>query len=149
MQERYREFLIRDWRPADRQAVACLVETVLAEFGLGFEAEGADGDAIQIEAAYWEAGGEFWVVERDGQLVGSGGYHPCPRGQGAVELRKMFLLPEVRGRGLGRTLLRSLEAAAARRGFSEVWLETASVLKGAIALYERSGYVPSTGADAN
>lgn len=147
MQEHYREFVIRAWQPADRQAVARLVEQVLTEFGLGFEPEGTDRDAVQVEAAYWDTGGEFWVVEHQSHIVGSGGYHPCARGEGAVELRKMFLLPEVRHQGLGRRLLRSLEASAAQRGFSELWLETASVLKGAIALYEGSGYLPSTGVE--
>ncbi len=147
MQQRYRGFVIRDWRPSDRRPVAALVEAVLKEFDLGFEADGADHDAVQVEAAYWETGGEFWVVEQADRVVGSGGYHPCSRGEQAVELRKMFLLPEARGQGVGRLLLQSLESAAAQRGFSEVWLETATVLQRALALYERSGYTLAAGVE--
>ncbi|MGF1535886.1 MAG: GNAT family N-acetyltransferase [Elainellaceae cyanobacterium] len=147
MKARYRDFLVRDWQPADRIPVGRLAETVLAEFGLDFEPEGADRDALQVEAAYWETGGEFWVVEREGRVLGSGGYHPYSRDGNVAELRKMFLYPEVRGQGLGRFLLRSLEAAAAHRGFLTMRLETATALKGAIALYEGSGYVLSTGVE--
>lgn len=147
MEQRYREFLIREWQPSDRPAVSDLVRTVLAEYGLGFEPEATDRDAIQVEDAYWKTGGAFWVIEREGQIVGSGGYHPSHRGEHAVELRKMFILADHRGKGLGRWLLQALERSAVEKGFGEMWLETASVLKDAIRLYERNGYQPSTGVE--
>ncbi|MEB3357589.1 MAG: GNAT family N-acetyltransferase [Synechococcales bacterium] len=136
----YRDFIIRPWEPRDRSAVSDLVRTVLTEYGLGFEPDQTDRDALQVEEAYWRTGGEFWVVEHQGKIVGSGGFHPTHLGSGGVELRKMFLLPEVRGLGLGRYLLKNLEVAAARRGFQQMWLETATVLKEAVRLYEQSGY---------
>lgn len=147
MQMVYRQFTIRDWQPGDREAVAQLLSAVLAEFGLSFDPDGADRDAVQVEAAYQSAGGAFWVVEQAGRVVGSGGYYPCDRGDQAVELRKMYLRPEVRGQGLGRFLLGALEQAAQQQGFTEMWLETANSLKGAIALYEKSGYSPGTGVE--
>jgi putative acetyltransferase len=143
----YRDFLIRDWQPGDRHSVGALVKTVLAEYGMGFEPEGTDQDAIQVEDAYWKTGGTFWVVEHQGAIVGSGGYHPCHRAEKAVELRKMFILPDCRRQGLGRFLLTELEKSAAANGFKEMWLETATVLKEAVILYERSGYQPSTGVE--
>lgn len=59
----------------------------------------------------------------------------------------MYLLPEVRGRGLGRFLLQTLEQAIAAGGFQEIWIETASVLVEAVKLYERSGYRAATGVE--
>jgi len=147
MHELHQDILIRDWQPDDRQRVSQLVRDAFGEFGLAFEPDGADYDAIRVEEAYWKTGGEFWVVEQAGRLVGCGGYHPCHRGERAVELRKMVLSPGARGRGLGRTLLQMLESAAAQRGFLEVWLETATVLQQAIALYESSGYSLTTGVE--
>jgi putative acetyltransferase len=55
----------------------------------------------------------------------------------------MYLLPEVRGQGLGRYLLRLLEQTIAARGFEQIWIETSSRLKEAVNLYEDSGYEPS------
>jgi putative acetyltransferase len=68
--------------------------------------------------------------------VGTAGYRPTSRGDRAVELRKMYLLPQARGQGLGRYLLNTMEAAIGQRGFTDIWLETASVLKEAVGLYE-------------
>jgi putative acetyltransferase len=152
MQACYKDFLIRDWQPRDREAAAALIAQVLAEYGLApcglaSEAGGADWDVLNVEAAYWETGGEFWVVEQRGQLVGTGGYYPIQRGQRAVELRKMYLKLEARGQGLGRYLLQNLEQAIGQKGFSQIWLETATVLKEAVKLYEASGYQISSGAE--
>lgn len=141
------DFLIRDWQPSDRQAAAELIDAVLTEYGLATEPTGADQDVLQVETAYWATGGEFWVVERQQQLVGTGGYYPIARGHKAVEIRKMYLLPEVRGQGLGKYLLQALEQAVTAKGFEQIWIETASVLQTAVKLYESSGYQPSSGVE--
>lgn len=152
MRSSYHDFLIRDWQPLDRQPAAALIASVLQEYGLGCEPDGADRDVLRVEAAYWATGGEFWVVEQDRQLVGTAGYYPVTRGNQpveicAVEIRKMYLLPEVRGQGLGRYLLQTLEATIAAKGFKQIWVETATVLKAAVILYERNGYLPATGVE--
>jgi putative acetyltransferase len=68
----------------------------------------------------------------------------------------MYLLPSVRGLGLGKYLLQELEAAIARsaapeanasRGFQQIWIETASVLTEAVKLYESNGYQRATGVE--
>jgi putative acetyltransferase len=56
------------------------------------------------------------------------------------EIRKMYLAPGARGKGLGRRLLEHALGKAKILGFSRVELETASVLKETIALYESYGF---------
>lgn len=143
----YKDFLIRDWKESDRTAAASVIEKVLQEYGLSWDATGADKDVLTVESAYLEKNGEFWVVERQEQIVGTAAYYPVARGEKAVEIRKMYLLPEVRGMGLGKHLLSLLETKIAAKGFQEIWLETASVLKEAVILYEKSGYSPATGVE--
>lgn len=143
----YRDYLIRPWQASDRHPAAAIIRSVLADYGLGWEPTGADRDVLEVESCYQQRGGEFWVIERQGHLVGTGAYYPIDRGQNAVEIRKMYLLPQVRQQGLGRFLLGQLEAAIASRGFSQVWIETASVLQEAVQLYESSGYQPATGVE--
>ncbi|MGD1896011.1 MAG: GNAT family N-acetyltransferase [Phormidesmis sp.] len=146
----FKDFLIRDWVVRDRDAAVAVVKTVLEEYGLGWESGccgGSDQDVVDVEKYYQQACGEFWVVEHHGKVVGTGGYLPISRGQNAVEIRKMYLLPAARGQGLGRFLLSQLELAAARSGFAEVWLETATVLKEAVALYEKNGYQAVSGVE--
>jgi putative acetyltransferase len=140
-------YLIRSWQPGDRDAAVALIAQVLTEYGLTCEPNDSDRDAHEVEACYWETGGEFWVIETEGVLVGTAGYRPTSRGDHAVELRKMYLLPQARGQGLGRYLLETLEYAIQQRGVNEIWLETASALKEAVGLYETSGYEPASGVE--
>jgi len=143
----YRDFLIRDWQNGDRAAAAEVIGSVLAEYGLGWEPAGADRDVLEVEECYLSTGGEFWVIEHQGELVGTGGYYPVLRGEKAVEIRKMYLLPVARRRGLGKFLLQQLEQAIAAKGFQQIWIETASVLIEALKLYETNGYQPATGVE--
>jgi putative acetyltransferase len=147
MQVIYQDYLIRDWQESDRTSAASVIEQVLQEYGLSWEASGADKDVLEVETFYLSVGGEFWVVEHQGQIVGTGAYYPTIRGDRAVEIRKMYLLPNVRGKGLGKFLLTQLEETITAKGFQEIWLETASVLKEAILLYEKNGYQRTTGVD--
>lgn len=143
----YKDFVIRAWEPRDRQEAAAIIRDALAEYGLPWEPTGADRDVLEVEASYTAVGGEFWVIEQQGQLVGTGAYYPVERGENAVEIRKMYLSPAARGKGLGKYLLQQLENAIADRGFQEIWIETASVLQEAVKLYESSGYQPATGVE--
>ncbi|TAD80727.1 MAG: GNAT family N-acetyltransferase [Oscillatoriales cyanobacterium] len=147
MQQQFNGYEVRDWQPGDRQAAADLIRDVLAEYGLGWEPIGADYDVLEVERCYQDVGGEFWVVMQGDRLVGTAAYYPIQRGDRAVEIREMYLLPEARGRGLGRWLLQQLETAAADHGFYMAWIETGTVLQAAVQLYETSGYQPATGVE--
>ncbi|MBE9205997.1 GNAT family N-acetyltransferase [Nostoc sp. LEGE 06077] len=147
MREYYRDFLIRNWEKGDRTRAASVISYVLSEYGLGWEPNGADRDVLQVEECYLATGGEFWVIEHQSQIVGTGAYYPITRGEKAVEIRKMYLLPSVRGIGLGKYLLQQLEAEIATRGFQQIWIETASILVEAVKLYESSGYQSETGVE--
>ncbi len=147
MQVLFQDFLIRPWKPGDRNAAAEVIGTVLAEYGLGWEPEGADRDVLEVETFYLATGGEFWVIAEVDQVIATAAFRPIERGINAVEIRKMYLLPQVRGQGLGYFLLQQLERAIAAKGYQQIWLETASVLKEAVKLYERNGYVQATGVE--
>ncbi|MBD1912185.1 MULTISPECIES: GNAT family N-acetyltransferase [unclassified Leptolyngbya] len=139
----YQNFLIRDWEPGDRQTAFDLIATVLKECGLDSQPHLADWDVWNVEQAYQATGGQFWVVEQEGRMVGTAAFYPVERGEKAVEIRKMYLVPEARGLGLGRFLLGELETVIAHLGYTQIWIETASVLKEAVRLYEGHGYLPS------
>lgn len=145
----YRQFLIRDWQPQDRNFAAAVIRDVLQEYNLPWQPESADQDVLEVETAYLKMGGEFWVVEQQDKIVGTAAYYPITRGEKAVEIRKMYLLPTVRRVGLGKYLLHQLEATIATQGFQEIWIETASVLPEAIKLYETNGYQPATGVETD
>ena len=103
---RFAGYTVARWMPVHRQPVVDIVQSCLESYGLRFESEGADRDAIEVERFYHrDARGEFWVVlDEGGKVVGSIGYHKLDDQQ-TVEIRKMYLLPEARGKKLGRKLL--------------------------------------------
>lgn len=62
-------------------------------------------------------------------------------GEGAAEIKRMYVRPEDRGRGLSRRLLEALEREALRSGFDHVRLETGERQPEAMGLYRSAGYV--------
>jgi putative acetyltransferase len=125
----------------DGERVRALVFGVLAEFGLPPDPSTTDADLNDIEASYLTRGGVFELFEdAGGNLIGTVGLYPLEAE--TCELRKMYLLPEARGRGLGRYVLERAVGHARRLGFKRVVLETASVLDAARRLYTRFGFQP-------
>ncbi len=134
-------YAIRPATRADEPAIRALVEAVLREYGLAPDPAGIDADLADLEAGYFSRGGAFDVViASEGRLAGCCGV--CPIDAQAGELRKMYLAPSARGHGLGSRLLARALAFARGRGLRRIELETASVLKDAIALYRRAGFTP-------
>jgi len=132
-------FTLRPATNNDRVAIESLVFGVLAEYGLTPDPNGTDADLQDIEAEYCRKGGAFDVlVNENGHIVGSVGLHATSAS--ICEIRKMYLASDARGKGLGRRLLEHALAEAKSLDFSRVELETASVLKEAIALYESYGF---------
>jgi putative acetyltransferase len=81
----------------------------------------------------------FCVARQDGRAVGCGAIRFFPD---YAEIKRMFVQPSERGRGVSRHLLRWLEEQAIRNGYTTVRLETGVLNREAIALYEASGYLP-------
>ena len=83
--------------------------------------------------------GVFLVVrEDDGTAVGCGGVKLLEDDR--AEVKRMYLRPSTRGRGLGALLLDALEKAARGLGATEAVLDTNATLEAALALYRRHGW---------
>jgi GNAT superfamily N-acetyltransferase len=126
---------------ADGEAVRALVFGVLREYGLQPSPADTDADLFDIESSYFARGGRLDVlVDASGNVIGTVGLYPIDAA--TVELRKMYLHKQSRGAGHGRRMLEHAVAEARRMGFGRMTLETASVLKEAVALYTRHGFRP-------
>ncbi len=133
--------LLRPATNSDGPAAQALVSGVLAEYGLRPDPSGTDADLQDLAANYTSRGGDFAVLaDAAGALVATCGLYPLA--DGAVELRKMYLAKPLRGQGQGKRLLDWALTRARELGFKRMTLETAGVLKEAIALYERNGFKP-------
>lgn len=135
------QFTLRNAAPADEAAIRSIVGSVMSEYGLKVDPAEAHADLADVQSSYIHRGGVFRVLLADnGTVVGCGGLYPISEVE--AEIRKMYFLPSARGRGYGRRLLTELVQEARARGYRRVVLETASVLKEAIALYKSADFKP-------
>lgn len=84
------------------------------------------------------AGSAFLVARRDGKPVGCGAIRPFE--PGVAEIKRMFVINEARGLGIGRAILENLETLAKNFGYRSVRLETGLKQPEAISLYQSAGY---------
>jgi len=79
----------------------------------------------------------FFVAQERGQALGCGG---VAFADGFAEVKRMYVRPKARGRGVARAILDRLELEARRRGITRLTLETGDAQLAAIRLYEAAGF---------
>jgi ribosomal protein S18 acetylase RimI-like enzyme len=101
--------------------------------------EGIEGPAGQ-EPKMWS----FYTIADDDEVVGSGGLVQAkPKTRPDIaELSSIYLLPQYRGKGLGRILTEDLIQKAEELGFSTIFLTTRREFDIARKLYESLGFKP-------
>lgn len=110
--------------------------------GEGYAIGDPEVDAMSEHYATQRA--RYFVVEDESGVAGAGGFGPLEGvdpAEGVAELRKMYFLPRLRGRGAGDRLLSTLLDAMRLAGFSRCYLETTSRMHAAQRLYLRHGFV--------
>ncbi len=123
--------------PAAQLLMAALDEDIVSRY----PGEPTNGiDAAQFEAS----GGVFVVCYVDDIPAACGAFRPF---EGAVEIKRMFVAPALRGRGLARAMLDFLEAEAIKKGYARAVLETGRQMTEALGLYRSRGWkeIPAFG----
>jgi len=138
------QFHFRSIRSTDNATVAHIIRTVMTEFdcvGEGYSIN--DPEVDNMTAAYANDRSAFLVLEHNGEVIGCGGIAPLKGGDtDTCELRKMYFLPEARGKGLGRQLLEHCLDLARELGYKKCYLETVARMDKANRLYQKNGFVP-------
>ena len=135
------KFNIRTALNEDSGEIKSLIFGILDEYHLAPDPESLDKDLENIEGSYTNNNGIFdVVVNPNGIIIATTGLFKID--ETTCELRKMYLLKDYRGMGLGKFLLDHSIEAAIKLGYKKIVLETASVLKEAIGLYEKYGFIP-------
>lgn len=109
----------------------------IAELYDGLELDGADMPKAG-PAELGPPGGAFIVGFTDGDAVCCGGVKRLDERTG--EIKKMYVVPQARGKGLARALLEALEGEARRLGYDVARLDTGPRQARAQRMYERAGY---------
>lgn len=135
-------YQIRPIAAGDDAAIAAIIRTVMPEFGAGGQGFAiSDPEVDWMHRAYAEPRHAYFVVERDGVVLGGCGVAPLTGAASDVcELRKMYFLPQARGIGAGEAMMTRCLDAARELGFRQCYLETLGGMDGAMRLYERTGF---------
>jgi len=134
--------IIRDLQKEDNPALAKVVRDTLAEFGANHpNTVYYDPTTDTLFEVFQTPRSKYFLAELNNKIVGGGGIYPTDGlPPDTCELVKMYLLPEARGFGLGRTLIEKCIEAAAENGFKKIYLETMPELKQALSVYEKFGF---------
>ena len=133
---------IRSIQPSDNPELAVIVRNTLTEFGANVPGTVYfDPTTDTLFELFQTPKAAYFVAEENGKILGGGGIYPTEGlPENTCELVKMYLLPEARGIGLGRTLIEKCLQKAGENGFQQVYLETLDELHLALKAYEKLGF---------
>ncbi|MDQ6608772.1 MAG: GNAT family N-acetyltransferase, partial [Bacteroidota bacterium] len=134
---------IRTIEEKDNAAIANVIRRTLEEFGANHPATVYfDSATDSLYQSFKNVPcSVYFIAEKDGEVVGGGGIFPSAGlPADTCELVKMYLLPKVRGLGLGRTLIQQCIDFAKEAGYKNIYLETMPELRQALKTYEKFGF---------
>ena len=104
-----------------------------------YEARGTLDDLDDVQQTYFENDGIFLVMTDEDRIIGTGAIRKID--QTVCELKRVWLLFEYHGKGLGYRMIRELLAFARQKGFRTIRLETdRDAQSQAFELYKRLGF---------
>jgi len=132
--------VLRYARDDDADAIIDLVSRVWSEYpGKTLVAANDMPELLKPASAYGRINGRFWVVEANGQIIGTIALAPTAD-DSVVELQKLYVAREMRKNGLGSFLCSLVEREARERGAHAIELWSDVKLEDAHRRYERLGY---------
>lgn len=142
MPEMTKKCTIRTIVPSDNAEIARIIRAVLEEFGAARPGTVyTDPTTDDLYALFETPGSAYFIAELDGKMLGGCGVFPT-KGlpDNYAELVKLYLLPEARGKGIGKMLMETCALSAKESGYTHLYLETMPELSIAVDLYERVGF---------
>ncbi len=132
----------RNIEKKDNKELANLIRSVFREFGI--DRPGTvyyDPTTDELFELFRKEGSVYWIAEADGVMAGGCGIYPTGGlPEGCAELVKLYLLPEYRGRGIGRMLMELCFRSARDMGYRQLYLESLPELSKAVSMYLKSGF---------
>lgn len=132
--------------PEQDEKICSIIKQVGAEFGAIGEGFGPSDPEVLAMSHHYNAADKslYLIATLNGEIVGGCGLAPFNGSSDVCELKKLFLLPESRGLGLGKTLSERCIEFAKTQGFMQCYLDTLSSMESAIKLYEKLGFTHLT-----
>ena len=127
---------------ADLSMVRMLFEAYAASLPIDLAYQAFAGELAGLPGKYAPPRGALLLArDESGTPLGCVALRPLAEA-GCCEMKRLYLLPAVRGRGLGRALAEAVVSVARRIGYDELRLDTLTSMAEARKLYERLGFKP-------
>jgi GNAT superfamily N-acetyltransferase len=97
-------------------------------------------DREKFEKEYFGERAGVWLAEAEGRIVGCVALRRLLAMADGGEIKRMYVRPEYRGKGVSRLLLAALEQYASKSGYRWLYLDTAASMKAAANFYRREGF---------
>ncbi|MEM8806746.1 MAG: GNAT family N-acetyltransferase [Cyanobacteria bacterium P01_G01_bin.38] len=123
----------------DYSAVRDLITAYQAWLGIDLAFQGFSKELETLSVMYGPPRGAMLLAQVDEVWVGCVGLRQLPDGN--AEMKRMFVLPNYQGKGIGRALMQAFITTARELDYTAVRLDTVPELDQAIRLYERAGFV--------
>jgi putative acetyltransferase len=137
-----KDIILRKIEKRDNAEIAEVIRTVFREFGI--DRPGTvyfDPTTDDLFKLFGVEGSVYFIAESEGRIVGGCGIYPTPDlPEGCAELVKFYLLPELRGKGIGKILMDKAFESARQMGYRQIYLESMPELSKAIGMYQKSGF---------
>lgn len=115
-----------------------LIEEYVASLPVDVSYEHVPDELSRLPGEYAPPRGELLLALVDGRPAGCVGLRPLEGD--TCEMKRVYLRPEWRRRGIGRAMAEAIVQAARRIGYRKMRLDTIPSLKPAIALYRSMGF---------
>jgi putative acetyltransferase len=135
-------YLIQEIKSQHDIKVCAIIKRVGREYGAIGEGFGPSDAEVNAMSKHYknETASRYLVASIEGCLVGGSGIASFNNSDEICELRKLFLLPESRGLGIGKKLTEDCLEYAKSKGYKHCYLDTLSSMKSAVALYKKLGF---------
>ena len=126
----------------DNKELADLIRSVFREFGIARPGTVYfDPTTDNLSELFRTSGSVYWITEENSAMAGGCGIYPTPGlPAGCAELVKFYLLPQWRGKGIGRTLMEKCIESARELRYKQLYLESLPELSKAVSMYLKSGF---------
>lgn len=115
-----------------------LVSTYIQSLPFDVSFQDYEGDIKNLHQVYAAPTGALWLLEKEGRYLGCSGVRKLE--EGICELKRTYIHPELRGKGMGQLLLEKCLESGRSLGYQKMYLDTHLSMKPAIALYEKNGF---------
>lgn len=121
--------------------IANLIRSVLIELGVPKVGTAYEDKALEALSEYYQVPTEaYFLLLNNDRLVGGAGIGMADEKLQICELQKMYFLPEARGKGWGKRMMKHCLEFAKNVGYKQCYIETLPSMKAAQKLYQEVGF---------